>query len=860
MSEALPPHTAPTSERPAGATDNVPPLARLNDVSLSYDGGRTWALDRVNLSVMAGEHLCILGANGSGKSTLGRILAGAAAPDAGRVELMGSIVFDGSLPAEKGRVRPERYRMARHSIGIVLQNPEDQIVTTVARDDVAFGPENLGFQPARISQAVDDALARVGMSGQADRDPTRMSGGQQQRLAVAGNLAMEPRLIILDEPGAMLDTAGQQDIMDIMDRLALAGKAVVHITHQLDEARRADRVMLLADGRIVASGTPREVLSRRDLAILSPPPAEGSGSSHLPEPIHKDPAPAVPASTKEGQGGVPPSAVADRQGSAAPAVNVQGLSFSYPDADGETLTDLSFELQAGHTLAVMGRNGSGKSTLSRLLCALLAPSAGSIRMAGLDIAGGIPPARGRRRRRLLRLLRQRVGFVMQYPEHQLFADTVAQDVAYGPRNLGLEPDQVRKRVEDALDLLGVAALADRSPFDLSGGQQRLVAIAGIVACNPQVLVLDEVTASLDPAASQRIMALLRVLHRRGVTIVMNTHSDQEALQLADEALLLERGRQLAYGPVSRVLERYHGLLAAEPSPAQDLPAHTPPSAAGATGTAAPTHQVQSEGLAPSKADGPRTGLTGRLDPRAKIITFLLMMLTAFFISRPNQLALGFVVTATLFGAAHVPIGSLLKSVRVFLLLMLVLVPVNLFFTRTGRPLAHWGPLQVTDQGVWVAILYSCRFLLIILLGALLVETTTPTQMTDAFESLLKPLSRWGVHTGEMALVLSLALRFIPTLNQEVHSIIDAQAARGGSIESGALDQRLRAAVAIAVPVFAGALRHADNLSQALDARCYEGGRHRTHYRRLSMGRIDLAFIGCTAAYLLALLILPLVRC
>lgn len=337
------------------------------------------------------------------------------------------------------------------------------------------------------------------------------------------------------------------------------------------------------------------------------------------------------------------------------------------------------------------------------------------------------------------------------------------------------------------------------------------------------------------------MALLRVLHQRGVTIVMSTHADREALDLADQTLLLEHGETLAYGPTAEVVERYHQLLATDAAEKE---------AAGKETSGRKTDRTQ--------ADQKPLSLLARLDPRAKLVTFLLAMFTAFAISTPAQLVLALVVTVGLFAAARAPLHSIMKSVKGFLALMLLLALFNLLVTQTGRRLAAWGPFVLTTGGIWVAVLYACRFMLIIFLGALLVETTTPTQMTDACESLLSPLSRLGIHTNEIALVLSLALRFIPTLGREVQAIVEAQAARGGSIESGSLSQRLHAAMAITVPVFAGALRHADNLSRALDARCYEGSRQeRTHYRLLRLGRMDILFIALMALYLLALLLHPL---
>ena len=794
-------------------------VARLNQVSFSYDGGQTWALDNLTMEVHAGEHLCILGANGSGKSTLGSILSGATAPDRGQVELMGRVVC--SDTSDQGRrIDTEAYRQARRSIGMVFQNPEDQIVTTVVQDDVAFGPENLGLPRQRMLSCVPAALRQVDLQTRMNDDPTRMSGGQQQRLALAGSLAMNPGMMVLDEPGAMLDAAGRQEIQSILCRLTAQGTAVVHITHLLEQARQADRVLVLDHGRIVASGRPDQILNSQDLPALVGEPDQN--------PLTQSRTSDTDAKTAVGN-------------HASPMVKLSDVSYSFPDAGSKALSQVNLELAAGRTLAIIGRNGSGKSTLARLICALAAPDSGSIQVAGLPLAGPDRPKAKHLRRQNLKLLRQRVGYVMQYPEHQLFADTVAQDIAYGPHNLGYGPEQVQQRVDEAMKLLDISDLADRSPFDLSGGQRRLVAIAGVVACSPQLLVLDEATASLDPQACARIMRLLRVLHQRGVTIVMSTHADREALDLADQTLLLEHGETLDYGPTAEVVERYHQLLATDTAKKD---------AAGKETAEQETNQAQTDQKPPS--------LLARLDPRAKLVTFLLAMFTAFAISTPAQLVLALVVTVGLFAAARAPLRSIMNSVKGFLVLMLLLALFNLLVTQTGRRLAAWGPFVLTTGGIWVAVLYACRFMLIIFLGALLVETTTPTQMTDACESLLSPLSRLGIHTNEIALVLSLALRFIPTLGREVQAIVEAQAARGGSIESGSLSQRLHAAIAITVPVFAGALRHADNLSRALDARCYEGSRQeRTHYRLLRLGRMDILFIALMAFYLLALLLHPL---
>jgi energy-coupling factor transport system ATP-binding protein len=219
----------------------------------------------------------------------------------------------------------------------------------------------------------------------------------------------------------------------------------------------------------------------------------------------------------------------------------------FSDGDHEALRDVSFQAQRGEVIAIVGHNGSGKSTLSRLLCALAEPTAGSITVCGIPVA-----RKGKSTgRKALKALRHRVGYVMQHPERQLFADTVAHDVSYGPKNLGFSTQEVRRRADQAMEFLDIAGLRDRSPFELSGGQQRLAAIAGVIACTPDVLVMDEPTANLDSAARTRMNALIEDLSERGVTIIMTTHSLEDARTLAHRTLWLEEGEVKAFGAPCR---------------------------------------------------------------------------------------------------------------------------------------------------------------------------------------------------------------------------------------------------------------------------------------------------------------------
>lgn len=500
-------------------------VVRLSRVTLRY--GDDCALDDVTLEVPRGQRVCILGANGSGKSTLASVICGLLAPDEGDVELVGERVCEGGAPDL------EAYRRARRGLGLVFQNPDDQIVTSVVADDVAFGPENLGLPRDEIRRRVDRELARVALTDYARADPSRMSGGQRQRVCIAGALAMEPQVLVLDEPSSLLDVRGREAIMRVMGRLAAAGATLVHVTHFMDEALEADRVIVMRAGRIVLDGTPSEVFCGGNAGLIDELGLELPFDLRLLR--------ARRALAGGAGGGREQQALLSKN--SAPRdqfCRVSGVSYSYTPRHA-ALADVSFQVLEGETCAVVGQTGSGKSTLLRLLCGLEAPDSGSVEVAGATTA----TKRGRRD------VRRAVGYVMQHPERQLFAQTVESDVAFGPRNMGLPADEVARRVDHALDLVGLAAKKGLSPFELSGGQKRLAAIAGVLAMQPKLLVLDEPTAGLDPRGRAGLRRLLAELRTRGVTIVQVTHSMEDAAR-ADRVVVLDESRVIADGAPAEV--------------------------------------------------------------------------------------------------------------------------------------------------------------------------------------------------------------------------------------------------------------------------------------------------------------------
>lgn len=566
-------------------------MIECQGVSFSYDGAVP-ALDGVDLNIEDGEFFCILGGNGSGKSTFAKHLNALLQPDAGTVRINGMDASD-----------PELVYDIRSTAGMVFQNPDDQLVATLVEDDVAFGPENLGVPSAQIAQRVREALKGVGLVGFEHHETHALSGGQKQRVALAGVLAMEPRVLILDEASSMLDPRGRQGLMKACRALHDRGMTVVMITHFMEEAAEADRVAVFRAGRVAMLGTPEEILTRADeLAQLNlDMPAScclgrslrAKGVPVCAQVREADMVSEIAQAYTERSGldiAEQPSAsdshaldngssAADGIGASEPVIEISHLSHSYSlsarerrrwhkrsttaDASSKqalwgndpnspwALRDVTLTVRRGEFLGLAGHTGSGKSTLVQHLNGLIRPQEGSVCALGLDLSNKKDAA----------AVKAKVGMVFQYPERQLFAETVAQDVAFGPRNLGLPQDEVARRVASSLARVGldVAAIGDKSPFELSGGQQRRVAFAGVLAMEPEVLVLDEPMAGLDPAARRDFLGLIDRLHREGLTVVMVSHSMDDLANCCDRIVVMNEGAVFAEGTPSQVFAHANEL-------------------------------------------------------------------------------------------------------------------------------------------------------------------------------------------------------------------------------------------------------------------------------------------------------------
>ena len=560
------------------------PIIDFSNVRFSYDGKRN-ALDGVTLAIEPRSFVCVLGGNGSGKSTLAKHINALLAPDEGHVRVL-----------DRDTSEPENVFFVRSNAGMVFQNPDDQIVASVIENDVAFGPENLGVPTDELRSRVTTALAQVGLQGFEKKQTETLSGGQKQRVAVAGVLAMEPQILILDEASAMLDPRGRADLLRVCRELNFAGLTSVLITHFMEEAALVDRVIVLDDGHVALDGTPEEVLLQANrlvelaldvpfatqlsmkLSELGVPVKVRADESELESELIELLAGREDSSSASVEVvGEPYNGGKQDDHSPAPSViRFENVSFTYEPIsqsrrkkssvapEGKqadwgrspseywALKDLTFEVRKGEFFGIAGHTGSGKSTLIQLANGLLKPNKGAVYVEGRSLAD----------KRIASEARRDVGVVFQYPEHQLFAATVFDDVAFGPKNLGYSAEQIEESVRAAMEMvhLDLDELRDRNPFELSGGQQRRVAFAGVLAMQPHTLVLDEPVAGLDPRAKRRFLDLLVELRdKQGLTVVVVSHNMDDLAELCDYVLVLNEGRLFALGNPSTVFADEHKL-------------------------------------------------------------------------------------------------------------------------------------------------------------------------------------------------------------------------------------------------------------------------------------------------------------
>jgi energy-coupling factor transport system ATP-binding protein len=510
-------------------------------VTFTYHGAEKPALKRVSFVQSAGEMIGVMGASGAGKSTLAKCL-NRIVPEFEDGDFAGAILIGGE------RLKHLRVCEVAPKVGMVFQDFESQLFSTNVAHEVAFAMEQVGMERADMNRRIMPALEAVGLAGFEHRDPMSLSGGEKQRLAIASVLALRPRVIVLDEPTTDLDPEGRAEVFALIRKLREQGLSLIVVEHESEELRGADRIIVLREGEIVADDSPRAVFART--ALLEEcgvrPPGLGhalrllgiDAEAESVEQAYRAIVEAYPrlAITGKDAGASGNAAAVESQQSAAALVEVENVSFSYSGP--RVLDAIDLRVEAGDFLAIVGQNGSGKTTLAKQIVGLLHPAAGRVMLSGKD-RSGMRPAESARE----------VAYVFQNPDHQIFAATVEEEIAFGPRNFGLGDDEIKRRCEEVLIAVGLQDVRQSDPFLLSKGERQRIAVASVLVLRPRMLILDEPTTGLDHREQLRMMALVRDLNRAGIAIVIITHTPWLVAEYARRVVLMRKGAKIFDGGV-----------------------------------------------------------------------------------------------------------------------------------------------------------------------------------------------------------------------------------------------------------------------------------------------------------------------
>ncbi len=524
----------------------------IEGLGVRYPGRREHSLEGIDLPIVRGERVGVAGRTGAGKSTLTLAAAGFI-PRVVRAKLDGRVVIEGidTATAAPGALLGQ--------VGIVFATPANQLSASkqTVREELAFGLENLGVARDEMDARIDATLARLAIGHLADREPFALSGGEQQRVAIASIVAMGTSVLVLDEPTAQLDPAGTASVADLLDELARTGTTILCAEHDPTVLGRMDRCLVLEAGHAVALDVPGVALASAATAGGTPLPtmvrlAEAAGID-LAAAFDEAAVAAGLQARRQGPGILAERIVASSptpdqalstwaptDGRPAVRIDIDGLVHRYPSGI-EALRGVSLTIEPGESVAILGQNGSGKTTLVKHLNGLLRPAEGRILLDGQATDD-----------RSIAHLAATVGFVFQNPDEQLFERTVEREVAFGPRNLGVAAAAIAQRVTHSLTAVGLLAEHSTNPYDLDLSRRKLVALAGVLAMDPAVFVLDEPTTGQDADGVARVGAVVEAMQRAGRTIVAITHDMEFAASRFGRIVVMREGVVVADGPPEQV--------------------------------------------------------------------------------------------------------------------------------------------------------------------------------------------------------------------------------------------------------------------------------------------------------------------
>ena len=825
MNEA---HSA--SPRPVSSPDGRAPLgegagARVHarEWGWRHAGRKNAALSGVDLDIAPGERVLVLGPSGSGKSTLMGGLAGLLG-GAEEGEATGTLTVDGVAPAE-----------ARGRVGLLMQDPEAQVVLARVGDDVAFGMENLGVPREEIWPRVEESLGAVGLDAPLDHSTTELSGGQKQRLALASILAMGPGLLLLDEPTANLDPSGIAEVRAAVEAVVeRTGATMVVVEHRVDVwAPLVDRVIVVADGRIAADGPLREVLEQQGDALRE----RGIWLPGDDVAAEVGPAPEVsPASSED-----------------SPIARVTDLTIGYDKAS-PVRSGIDLTLERGVSTCIVGANGAGKSTFALTLAGLLPPIAGTVEVQTSDGTAGDPHEWSSKQ------LLGRMSMVFQEPEYQFLASTVAEELAIGPRAVGMTEEEIAPLVEEHMEALGLTRLARANPMTLSGGEKRRLSVATALISAPELLILDEPTFGQDRGTWLGLVRLLRAALARGVTLVSITHDPAFVAamgqRVVDLGLLGIRGggesRDSAESALASPRDEADSGCTSRTSVGSEPGDSADEAGAGPSGSAhdegaqpatnvVPAHasDVQSGGQCDAQAASARArrrGLLARTNPVARVLALLVATTPLLITIDPVSAGVALALELALVPLSGVSARSFfLKATPLALAAPLGALSMLLYASPGGHVYWSFGPAAISEHSMWLASGIGLRMCALVVPAIALLDRIDPTDMGDGLAQIL--------HLPARPVLAALAgARMTSLMAADWKALERARRARGVGDAS-----RIRSFLRGSFSLLVFALRRSGKLATTMEARGFGAAGRRTWARPSRLRAADAALMAVAIA-------------
>ena len=807
MDEAYSASAGPVSfpDAPVAPGEGAGARVRARGWGWRHAGRKNAALSGVDLDIAPGERVLVLGPSGSGKSTLMGGLAGLLG-GAEEGEASGSLTVDGVAPAD-----------ARGRVGLLMQDPEAQVVLARVGDDVAFGMENLGVAREDIWPRVADSLEAVGLSVPLNHSTTELSGGQKQRLALASILAMDPGLLLLDEPTANLDPSGVAEVRDVVASVVeRTGATMVVVEHRVDVwAPLVDRVIVVADGRIDADGPLRQVLEEqgealRERGIWLPGDDVAAEVGPAPE--------SAPASSE-----------------AAPIARVADLTIGYA-ADAPVRSGINLEIERGVSTCIVGANGAGKSTFALTLAGLLKHIVGTVEVETSDGTRGDPHEWSSKQ------LLGRMSMVFQEPEYQFLASTVAEELAIGPRAAGMTEEEIAPLVEEHLEALGLTQLARANPMTLSGGEKRRLSVATALISAPELLILDEPTFGQDRGTWLGLVRLLRAALARGVTLVSITHDPAFVAAMGQRVVDLgSLGSRCGGEPrgcagsvlASPLDEADSGRasrtsVGSESGDSADEPAGEVPASAATSGAARMG--------APASARAPRRGLLDRTNPVARVLALLVATTPLLITIDPVSAGVALALELSLIPLSGVSARSFfLKATPLLVAAPLGALSMLLYAAPGGHVYWSFGPAAISDHSMWLALGIALRMCALVVPAIALLDRIDTTDMGDGLAQIL--------HLPARPVLAALAgARMTSLMAADWKALERARRARGVGDAS-----RIRSFLRGSFSLLVFALRRSGKLATTMEARGFGASGARTWARPSRLRAADAALMAVAIA-------------